>query len=350
VAKRNVRVWAAGGRAVLRLVLLAAAVLAPPAARADALRVVATTPDLADLARRVGGDAVEVRALARGPEDAHFVEPRPSFVRALHRAELLIRVGLGLEDGWLPALLQAARNPAIQPGAPGALDASTAIVARDVPAGRVDRAQGDVHPAGNPHYLADPLNGLRVAAAIRDRLAALRPKEADGFAARYDAFARALVERLVGPELAARHDPATLAAAAESGRLAELSAESGVPLGGWLGALGAGATRRKAVEDHRAWTYLAERFGIELVAALEPLPGIAPTPRHLGEVIELVRREGVGLILATPYFSRRHAELVAARTGARIVELAHQVGSRPGADDYLATVEHNVRALLEASR
>jgi zinc/manganese transport system substrate-binding protein len=351
VTKRSVLVSVARGRAVLRLALLAAVALgAPLAAWADALRVVATTPDLADLARRVGGDAVEVSALARGPEDVHFVEPRPSFVRALHRADLLIQVGLGLEDGWLPALLQAARNPALQPGGPGSLDASTAIVARDVPSGRLDRAQGDVHPAGNPHYLTDPLNGLRVAAAIRDRLATLRPAQADGFAARYEAFERTLVAHLVGAELAARHAPAVLVAAAESGRLAELSAESGVPLGGWLGALGAGTSRRKAVEDHRAWTYFAERFGIELVAALEPLPGIAPTPRHLGEVIERMRREGVGLILATPYFAPRHAELVADRTGARIVELAHQVGSRPGADDYLATIDHNVRALVEASR
>jgi len=331
----------------IALPILALAVLLPLSALADALRVVATTPDLADLAREVGGDAVRVTSLAKGPQDVHFVEPRPSFVKELHGAELLIRVGMELESGWLPTLLDAARNPRLQPGAPGSLDASTAIVPREVPQGRVDRSMGDVHPYGNPHYLPDPLNGLRVAAAIRDRLSELRPDEASGFAARHDAFAARLIEQLVGPALAAKRTPAEIAAAVEAGRLPALAAETGAVPGGWLGAIGSGP-RRKAVEDHRAWIYFAERFGLELVAALEPLPGIAPTTRHLQEVVERMRAEEVGLILATPYFSPRHAEFVARETGAHVVELAHQVGSRPGCDDYLATVDYNVRALLGA--
>lgn len=308
--------------------------------------MVATTPDLADLARQVGGDAVEVTSLAKGPQDVHFVEPRPSFVKELHRAELLIRVGMGLESGWLPP---ARRSP--QPPHPARrrrlLDASTAIVPREVPQARVDRSMGDVHPFGNPHYLPDPLNGLRVAGAIRDRLSALRPDQARAFAARYHAFAARLVERLVGAELAGQRTPAEIAAAVEAGRLPALVAEAGASLGGWLGAIGTGPPR-KAVEDHRAWIYLAERFGLELVAALEPLPGIAPTTRQLQEVVEQMQAERVNLILSTPYFSPRHAEFVAERTGARIVELAHQTGSRPGTDDYLATVDFNVRALVGA--
>lgn len=331
-------------RLVLGLLLL----LASSGASGEPLRVVATSPDLADLARQVGGDAVRVSALAKGPQDLHFVEPRPSFVKDLHRAELLIQVGLGIESGWLPTLLQAARNPAIQPGGAGFLDASFAIVPREVPRAPLDRAAGDVHAAGNPHYLPDPLNGLRVAGAIRERLAALRPAQADTFAARHDAFAAALVERLVGSELAGRRAPAEIAAAIEEERLAALLAESGAALGGWLGVLA--GPPRKAVEDHRAWIYLAERFGLELVAALEPLPGIAPTPRHLQEVVARMRAEQVGLVLATPYFSPRHAELVARETGARIVALAHQVGSRPGTDDYLAMIDHNVRALAGGER
>lgn len=329
------------------LVLSGLLLLVAAGASGEPLRVVATTPDLADLARQVGGDAVAVTALARGPQDPHFVEPRPSFVKDLHRAELLIQIGMELESGWLPTLLQAARNPAIQPGAPGSLDASTAIVPRDVPRTRVDRAMGDVHPFGNPHYLPDPLNGLRVAGAIRDRLAALRPEERAGFAARHDAFAAALVERLVGPELASRRTPAEIAAAVEGGTLPALLAASGARLDGWLAAVGDGP-RRTAVEDHRAWGYLADRFGLELVDALEPLPGIAPTTRHLQQVVERMRAEGVSRILATPYFSRRHAEFVAAQTGARIVDLAHQVGALPGTDDYLTMVDHNVRALVAA--
>lgn len=329
------------------LAFLVLAALAAPQSRAEALRVVATTPDLADLTRQVGGDAVSVTSLAKGPQDVHFLEPRPSLVKDLHRAELLIEMGMDLESGWLPSLVQSARNPAIQPGAAGFLDASTAIVPRDVPRSRVDRSMGDVHPYGNPHYLTDPLNGLRVAGAIRDKLAALRPADGATFGARYDAFAATLAERLVGPNLAAQRRPAEIAAAAEAGRLTALASESGAPVGGWLGAVGTGP-RRKAVEDHRAWVYFAERFGLELVAALEPLPGIAPTTRHLQEVVEQMRAEGIGLVLATSYFSPRHAEFVAKQTGARIVELAHQVGSRPGTDDYLATVDHNVRALAAA--
>jgi zinc/manganese transport system substrate-binding protein len=328
----------------LTLPILVLALLLPGAARAEALRVVATTPDLADLTREVGGDAVRVTSLAKGPQDVHFVEPRPSFVKELHDADLLVRVGLELESGWLPALLDAARNPKLQPGAPASLDASAAIVPREVPQGRVDRSLGDVHPYGNPHYLPDPLNGLRVAGAIRERLSELRPDEASGFAARHDAFAARLIERLVGPDLAARSPPAAIAAAVEAGRLDALLAESGAPLGGWLASIGTGP-RVKAVEDHRAWVYLAERFGLELVAALEPLPGIAPTTRHLQDVVARMRAEGVSLVLATAYFSPRHAEFVARETGARIAELAHQVGSRPGCNDYLATVDHNVRAL-----
>jgi zinc/manganese transport system substrate-binding protein len=332
-------------RIVLQVLLAIAALGLPGAAEAEALRVVATTPDLADLTRRVGGEAVNVTALARGPQDVHFVEPRPSFVRDLHRADLLVQTGMELEAGWLPPLVLSARNPVIQPGAAGFLDASTVIAPLQVPLTRVERSMGDVHPFGNPHYMPDPLNGLRVAAAIRDKLSTLRPAEAAGFAARYDAFAAELVERLVGAELAARQPPAAIVAAVEAGRLQALAAASNAPLGGWLGTVGDGP-RRRAVEDHQAWVYLANRFGLELVAALEPLPGIAPTTRHLQRVVERMRAEGVSLILATPYFSRRHAEFVAAQTGARIVDLAHQVGALPGTDDYLAMVDHNVRALV----
>jgi ABC-type Zn uptake system ZnuABC Zn-binding protein ZnuA len=324
------------------LVLLALAGSGPAAA--DALRVVATVPDLGDLAREVGGDVVDVTTLAKGPQDPHFVEARPSFVRALHDADLLLLVGLDLEAGWLPPLLRSARNPRVSPGAPGYLDASSAILPLEMPQTVVDRSMGDVHPYGNPHYLTDPLNGLRVAGAIRDRLVALRQEEAEGIRARYDAFATRLVERLVGPGLAGARPPEEVAARVEEGRLDALAAERGVTVGGWLAAVGGGAPR-KAVQDHRAWTYFARRFGVELVADLEPLPGIAPTTRHLGEVVATMRAQGVSLVLATPYFSPAAAEFVSRETGARIVEMAHQVGSRPGADDYLATVDTNVRRI-----
>jgi ABC-type Zn uptake system ZnuABC Zn-binding protein ZnuA len=329
-----------------RLTLCGVACALAVTAAAEPLRVIATVPDLADLARQVGGDAVDATSLAKGPQDPHFVEARPSFVRALHDADLLVAVGLELEAGWLPALLQGARNPKVAPGAAGFLDASTAIAPLDVPTARVDRSMGDVHPFGNPHYLTDPLNGLRVAALLRERLAALRPEAAEDFARRYEAFAAALAAKLAGAELAAKQSPHAIATAAERGEIAALAAQSGLALGGWLGAT-AGAPR-KAVEDHRAWEYFARRFGVEIVAALEPLPGIAPTTRSLAEVVARMRADSVGLVFATAYFGPAHAAFVARETGARIVELAHQVGSRPGTDDYLATVDWNVRALVGA--
>jgi len=322
-------------------------VLTAPITGAQPLRVITTVPDLADLAATVGGDAVLATSLAKGPQDPHFVEARPSFVRALHDADLLIAVGLELETGWLPVLLQGARNPRVGPGSPGYLDASTAIAPLDVPRAQVDRSMGDVHPFGNPHYLTDPVNGVRVAGAIRARLSELRPADTAGFQARFDAFEAGMVAALVGPELAAKRPAREILAAIERDATAALASQSGVALEGWLGAIAAGAPR-KAVEDHRAWTYFARRFGVELVAALEPLPGIAPTTRHLRAVVEQMRAEGVGLIFATAYFSPAHAAFVARETGARVVPLAHQVGSRPGTDPYRAMVDANVRALLGA--
>ena len=317
-------------------------------AGAEPLRVVTTVPDLADLVRQVGGDVVAVEALVKGPQDAHFVEPRPSFVRALHQADLFVEVGLELEIGWAPVLLKSARNPKVLPGGEGYLEAASAIAPLEVPTTRVDRSMGDVHPYGNPHFLSDPLNGLRVAAAIRDRLARLRPGEAQGFEARYQAFARRLMERLVGGDLAARHAPEVLASAIEAGRLdAFLSGGEAERLGGWLGALHPFAGTR-VVQDHRLWPYFARRFGLEPVAELEPKPGIAPTTAHLAEVIERVRALEVPVILASPYFDPRHARRVAEQTGARVVVLAHQVGAREGTDGYLEMVDYNVRQVAQA--
>jgi ABC-type Zn uptake system ZnuABC Zn-binding protein ZnuA len=324
---------------------LAAAFLAAAAGAAERLRVVVTIPDLGSLAESVGGEDVEVTTLVKGPQDPHFLEPRPSFIRALHDADLLVVVGMELEVGWVPPLLSSARNPAILPGKAGHLDASRAIVPLDVPTGVVTRAQGDVHPYGNPHYLTDPVNGLRVAALLRDRFSELRPERAAAFADRYRAFAGQLAARLVGPEIAAGRDPEQVVRAIDEGRLDTLL--GGTAPGGWLGTLRS-AAGQPAVEDHRLWEYFARRLGLRPVATLEPLPGIAPTTSHLSQVVAEMSRDRVGLILSSVYFDPRHAGWVAERTGARIVPLAHQVGARAGALDYLSTVDYNVRVLAEA--
>lgn len=333
------------------MVLLVAVlgVFAANPSSAKPLRVVATVPDLGDLARQVGGDAVEVQVLTKGPQDPHFLEPRPSFIRLLHDADALLLVGLDLEAGWLPVLLQGARNSRIQLGQEGYVDASQAIAPLEVPVGVVDRSMGDVHPFGNPHYLLDPLNGLRVTRLLRDRLSELRPESAAGFAAGFQAFERRLAERLAGPALAARHDPEELLGRIEAGTLAPYLAERGEAdaLGGWL-AEAKPLEGTLAVEDHKLWSYFARRFGLVPVDTLEPQPGIAPTTRHLGEVVETVRARHVPVILSSPYFDARHARWVAARSGARVAAMAHQVGARDGTDDYLATVDYNLKQVREA--
>jgi ABC-type Zn uptake system ZnuABC Zn-binding protein ZnuA len=337
-------------RIVIRLTALAVLSLSlAGAALSKPLRVVTSVPDLADLVRVVGGEEVEVESLVRGPQDAHFMDPRPTFVRKLHDADLYVEMGLQLEIGWSPVLLQSARNPKIRQGGEAYVDASQAIAPLEVPTGTVTRAMGDVHAYGNPHYLSDPLNGLLVARLLRDRLAAARPAAADGFAAREAAFEQALLGRLVGPELAARHPADEIVAALAQDRLAAWLQSNGgsAALGGWLGGL-ANARGTAVVQDHRLWPYFARRFGLRPVAELEPLPGIAPTTAHLAEVIDVVKAQDVRLLIASPYFDPRHARSVAERTGIPIATLAHQVGALPGADDYLSTVDLNVRRVEEA--
>ena len=331
-----------------RLLMLALLLVAEPVA-ASALRVVTTLPDLADLARQVGGDQVKVQAMVRGPQDPHFIQARPSFVSKLHRADLFIETGMDLEIGWAPVLLRSARNPEIRRGGPGFLDASAAIAPLEVPMAGTNRSMGDLHPLGNPHYLTDPLNGLRVAALIRDRLSQLRPEQAETFDKNLQHFSDELLGRLVGADVAARFGASPLMTAIEQDRLAELLAGSKptLKIGGWLGMLPPGR-HVKAVQDHRLYPYFARRFGLLLVAELEPRPGIAPTTAHLKGVIDKIKAEKIPILLASPYFDPRFARSVAEKTGITVVPIAHQVGSRPGTDSYLAMVDYNVRQVAEA--
>lgn len=340
-----------------RLVVVSGAALAallvswggPGVARADALHVVATTPDLAALARHVGGEEVEVTSLAKGPQDPHFVEARPSFIRELHDADLYVQIGMDLEIGWAPVLLRNARNPDVRPGARGYLDASAVIEPLEVPQTTVDRSMGDVHPYGNPHYLTDPINGLRVARLLGNRLAELRPARAEYFADRYEDFARRTAEALVGEALVTRHGADAIVDRVDRGTLEGFLSERGDTglLAGWLGAFRPHAPV-VAVQDHNLWPYFARRFGLELVETFEPRPGIAPTTRHLTRVIEVMEARDVRVILSSPYYDPRHARWVTERSEAEIARMAHQVGAQEGAEDYLSTVGHNVDAVLGA--
>jgi ABC-type Zn uptake system ZnuABC Zn-binding protein ZnuA len=315
----------------------------------EPINVCATIPDLGALAREIGGDRVSVSVFCKGQEDAHFVEAKPSFIRSLSRADVFIQSGLELEIGWAPVLLQSARNARILPGTTGFIDASTAISPLEIPSGPIDRSMGDIHPLGNPHYLLDPVNGLRVAALIRDKLVALRPEEKAAFDERYAAFARRVVASMAGPALASKYDPSELARQLARGTLEAFLRERNETdsLGGWLGAMRP-FRRAPVVSDHNIWAYFAARFGLDVLGFLEPKPGLPPTTRHLGGLIETMKARGVKVIMTVPYFDLRHAQFVAKNTGAVIVSLAHQTGARPGTDDYLALIDYDIRRLAEA--
>jgi zinc/manganese transport system substrate-binding protein len=304
-----------GIAALACLCVLAVATFAGARGPDEPLHVFVTVPDLADLTRRVGGAHVEVFSMVGGREDPHFAEPKPSFVKRLADADVYIEIGLELEVAYAPVLLQNARNPAVVVGAPGHITASEAVTNLITPDGPVTRARGDVHAGGDPHFLLDPLAGLAVAARIRDRLTEIDPAHADEFARNHTSFET---------EVRARLDA-------------------------WL-ALLAPYRGAKVVDDHAMWAYFARRFGLEIVGHLEPFPGVPPTTKHLAEIVERIRDEHVLVVIASPYYDVRHAKKVAEASGAVVTRLAHQVGSVPDTDDYVAMIDYNVRTMADALR
>ncbi len=313
------------------------------------IQICATVPDLGSLAHEVGGDQVAVTVFAKGTEDAHFIEAKPSFIKTLSQCDVYLQMGMDLEIGWAPVLLQNARNEAVLPGGRGHIDASRVILPLEVPTGPVDRSMGDVHPVGNPHYLLDPLNGLKVARLIRDKLIDLRPDRKPYFEDRYISFNLRLGTALVGEKLAKKYDVEKLALLHEHSKLVPFLKGQGEAslLQGWLGRM-LPYFGTKVVADHNMWPYFARRFRIAVIGFMEPKPGIPPTTRQLGTLVDLMRAERVGAVLTVSFYDPRHARFISQQTGARIVNLAHQVGARAGTDDYLAMIDYNVREMAAA--
>ena len=343
-------------RTGLTTALLTAALLlaAPAPARQDAnqqpVRVCATTQDLGSLASLIGGDQVAVTTFARGKEDAHFVEPRPSFVVALRRADLLLVQGFGLEEGWLPTLLGRARNPRVLLGAAGYFDASRFVRPLGEVKGVSDRSGGDVHPYGNPHYTTDPARMIVLARKLRDRFASERPAAAKAFAKRYEALHARMGQAMFG-KLAEEYDWEKLALLLEGGKLQPFleKAKKTDLLGGWAKEL-SGLRGKAFVVEHDAWIYFAQRFGLRVVAFLEPRPGVSPSSSHLASVLAKIKSQDVRVIATVSYFDPKHARFLAERSGASVVPVAHQVGSREGCDDIVSVIDYNVRAIAKALR
>lgn len=328
---------------------LVLSLITPSVLRAEPIKACATVPELGNLIEAVGGDRVSVTVFAKGTEDPHYLDARPSFIRELSDADLFIQVGLDLEAAWAPLLLRSSRNSRIQPGGPGFVDASSVIEPIDIPTGNVDRSMGDVHPQGNPHYLADPLNGLKVAALLRDRLSELNPENAGVYANNYGRFRHRLGTAMVGATLNEKYEFEKLALLNQHGRLAGFLAQQNDldHLAGWLGRLRpySGA---KIITYHKSWPYFANRFGFTIAEHLEPKPGIPPGPGHLLQVIKVIKAEQIKVLLVEPWISPQATQAIAAKTGVKVVRAATSTTPGDVLYDYIAAVDDVVTKVAKS--
>lgn len=301
-------------RHLSQLLLSLALVLSCWARAEEPLKVVTTIETLADLTRQVGGEHVTVQSLGKGYQDPHFVEAKPNLMVALNQADLLVRVGMDLEVGWLPPLVLGARNTRLSAGQAGDLDCSTLIEALDVPGTKVDRAQGDIHPMGNPHYWMPPVNAVRIAKGITERLAKLRPEAKDYFTGRFNAFVAELKTHAAKWEQLAKPFAAT-----------------------------------KVVTYHQSFSYVSKWLKLDERGYVENKPGVPPSPKHLAELIGQMRGEGVKLLLVESYYNRSIADDVAEKGGAKVISVATDVGAKPAIKSYFDLVDALFAAMGNAA-
>lgn len=276
------------------------------------VQVVTTLPDLASITRHVGGDQVEVFSIARGYQNPHFVDPKPSYIVRLSRADMFVTVGLDLETGWAPQLVQSSRNGKIQRGNPGYVDASEGISLLQVPSS-TSREEGDIHIYGNPHYWLDPIRGKQIAETIYDHLVEISPENQEIFSQNLQAFQDEIDNKM------------------------EEWQKRMAPYDG-----------QKIIAYHNEWVYFEERFGLEIVDFLEPKPGIPPTPSQLVSVINKVEEQNIPVIINSPYFSSKSPEVVARNTGIEIVQLSTMTGGYEEIENYFDLFDYNINSLIEA--
>lgn len=294
------------------LLILLGCIFCASAAQAQ-IKVITASTDLKYICEQVGGSEVKAESLAAGDQDLHMVEPRPSMVFKLKKADMVVRVGLDL-DMWMDSLINAARNKALFYGAPGYVDASAGVPLLEKPEGKVDASMGDIHIYGNPHYWLDPANAKKVAQNIKAGLKRLRPEKAEFFEGNCSAFEREVDARLTGWER----------------RMA--------PLKGL-----------KVVTYHSSWPYFARRFGLEVVGHVEPKPGIPPTASHLDELVKLMKRDGVRVILSESYYPRKGPDFLAARTGAELVQAPVSTGGAKGVATYFDVFDTVIAGIEKAA-
>ena len=340
----GVTVWLAPGALGL---LHAAAVAAQ-----DRIQVVATLPTYASIAREITGDLAEVSSIARGDEDAHFVNARPSFAQLLQGADLFVSTGLDLEL-WVPSLLQRANNSAIVEGAPGNIAAYSGIELLDVP-DNLSRAGGDVHVFGNPHIHTDPINGIQIARNILAGLQRVDSKNAATYARREKDFETRVLQRLYGERLVDMLGEEALLSLSRSHQFWRFAAGQtfeGRPLtayvGGWLGEAAPFRGKQMACY-HKNWAYFSARFEIPCATYVEPKPGIPPSPGHVRDLISYIQDHSIPVLWAATYYSGRQVEQVAARAGAAGQRVPMSVGGAPGVDTYFDLFDRLVGCLAGA--
>ena len=280
---------------------------------AEKLNVVTATEDGASLTREVGGDRVTVTSIGKGYQDPHFIEPKPSFLLLLRKADLLEVIGLELEIGWLPPLLDQSRNNNIRPGQKGYLDLSQGVEILDRPTGAVNRSMGDVHPLGNPHYWLDPANAVRMAIEINGKLKELDPADSAYFDQRLQSFKVRMND-------------------ANKRWLATMAPFRGA----------------KIVTYHNSLPNFVRHFGLVVVDHVEPKPGIPPSPSHTLELINEIKDQKIKVIIMEPYFDRKTPDSIAERTGSKVVVMYPSVGGRPELDDYFKLFDYNIDQLVKA--
>ncbi|MCH2205874.1 MAG: metal ABC transporter substrate-binding protein [Lentisphaerales bacterium] len=313
---------------------------------AEKLKVCATVTDLASITEEIGGDLVEITTFAPAQGNPHNVIAKPSFIRQLSQADLFMQTGFELEAGWVPVLLKGCRNAQVQPGEKGHLDPSNIISPIFEKEGIITRADGHIHPLGNPHYLMDPVNGLIVAHLIASRLKVLLPEKVTIINDRLEVFQGKLISKLIGEKLAAKYPMSKLSTLVRRGKLEqflELTKQE-KDLGGWLHSVKKHNNKR-FIADHANYLYLAKRFDMDVVEYLEPKPGMAPTTQHLMKLVKNISELNPKALLTNSYFPVKYAKIVASRTKLPIAKLAHQVGARKEAATYLEMIDYNVREI-----